>query len=67
MKQKDILKEKEYLTANELMLIIPNLTYLNAIKYINLARDKMQAKGYYVPITKPRVALTSVIREIFGF
>lgn len=65
--KKYLLKNKEYLTANDLMNIIPNLTYMNALKYINLAREKMEKEGFYVPITKPKVALTSVIKSIFGF
>lgn len=65
--KKDLLKNKEYLTANDLMNIIPNLTYMNALKYVNLAREKMEKEGFYVPITKPKVALTSVIKSMFGF
>lgn len=66
MKNANKLNEK-YLTAKDLMNIIPNLTYMNALKYINLAREKMEKEGFYVPITKPKVALTSVIKSIFGF
>lgn len=65
--KKNLLKNKEYLTANDLMNIIPNLTYMNALKYINLAQEKMMEEGFYVPVTKPKVALTSVIKSIFGF
>ena len=65
--KKNLMKNKDYLTANDLMDIIPNLTYMNALKYINLARKKMEEKGFYVPTTKPKVALTSVVKSIFGF
>lgn len=61
------LKNKDYLSANDLMEIIPNLTYDNAIKYINKAREIMKEENLYIPITRPKLALTSVIRKMFGF
>ena len=61
------LKNKDYLSANDLMEIIPNLTYDNAIKYINEARKIMEEKKLFIPITRTKVALTSVIRKMFGF
>lgn len=61
------LKKKDYLSATDLMEIIPNLTYLNALKYIKKAQEEMKNKNYYIPTTKPKVALTKVVRELFGF
>ena len=61
------LKKKDYLSAKDLMILIPNLTYDNAIKYINKAREEMQSKNLFIPITRPKVALTSIIRKMFGF
>lgn len=59
--------KKDYLSANDLMEIIPNLTYDNAIKYINKAREIMKEENLYIPITRPKLALTSVVRKMFGF
>lgn len=57
---------KYYLTAKDLQALIPNLTYDNAIKYINQARKIMEDRGYLIPITRPKVALTTIIYELLG-
>jgi hypothetical protein len=60
------IKEKDYLTAKDLMKLIPNLTYDNANRYINQAREIMKEKNYLIPIARPKVALTKIILEMFG-
>lgn len=60
------IKEKDYLTAKDLMKLIPNLTYDNANKYINQARKIMKEKNYLIPIARPKVALTKIVLEMFG-
>lgn len=62
---KEIL-EQQYLTAKDLMKIIPKLSYSMAIKYIENARHEMSEKGYFVPEGKTKVALTKVIKKKFG-
>lgn len=57
---------KYYITAKDLQKIIPNLTYDNAIKYINEARKIMKERGYLIPIARPKVALTKIINEMLG-
>lgn len=61
------IKSKDYITAKDLMQLIPNLTYSNAIKYINEIQNEMKEKGYCVPIARPKVALTKLIKKKFGF
>lgn len=61
------LKKKDYLSANDLIEIIPNLTYLNALNYIKKGQQEMKNRGFIVPTTKPKVALTKILRELFGF
>ena len=61
------IKNKDYLSANDLMSIIPNLTYDNAIKYINEARKEMEKQNLFIPVTRPKLALTKIIRKRFGF
>ena len=46
--------------------MIPNLTYDNAIKYINKAREVMKERNYLIPITRPKVALTKIVLEMLG-
>ena len=57
---------KYYLTAKDLQEIIPNLTYDNSIKIINEVRKIMKERNYFIPITKEKVALTSIVYEILG-
>ena len=61
------IKNKDYINANELMQLIPNLTYDNAIKYINEVREDMKNKGYCIPISRPKVALTKLVKKKFGW
>ena len=46
--------------------MIPNLTYDNAIKIINKARNIMEDKKYLIPIARPKVALTSIVLDMLG-
>jgi hypothetical protein len=57
---------KYYVTAKDLQEMIPNLTYDNAIKYINKAREVMKEKNYLIPITRPKVALKKIVDEMLG-
>lgn len=57
---------KPYVTAKDLQDIIPGLTYANAIKYINQAREIMKERNYLIPIARPKVALKSIVLEMFG-
>lgn len=57
---------KIYLTAKDLQELVPNLTYDNAIKIINKAREVMKEKNYLIPITRPKVALTKIVLEMLG-
>lgn len=62
---KEIL-EQQYLTAKDLMIIIPKLSYTRALKYIEDAREDMENKNYFVPEGKTKVALTKIIKKKFG-
>lgn len=57
---------KLYLTAKDLQKIVPNITYDNSIKIINKAREIMKQKNYYIPVARPKVALTSIVYEMLG-
>lgn len=57
---------KYYITSKDLMDMIPNLTYDNANKYINKAREIMEERNYLIPITRPKVALTEIVLEMLG-
>lgn len=59
--------EQQYLTAHDLMQIIPKLSYQRALKYIENAREEMKQKNYFVPDGRTKVALTKLIKKKFGF
>lgn len=63
---KDVLNQT-YITARDLMIIIPELKYQRALSYIAEARKEMEKKGYFVPDGQIKVALLKVIRKKFGF
>lgn len=58
--------KQNYYTAKDLQNIVPNLTYDNAIKYINQARKIMEEKNYLIPTTRPKVALVKIVNEMLG-
>ena len=55
-----------YLNVKDLKKMIPNITSDNARKIINQARKIMEERGYFIPITKEKVALTSIVYELLG-
>lgn len=61
------IKKKDYLSAQDLMQIIPNLKYDRARVYINEAREEMKKQNLFIPIVRPKVALTKIIKKKFGF
>lgn len=65
MEEKEILNQS-YITAKDLMIIIPKLSYVRALKYIDDFRKEMKEKGYFVPEGKTKVALTRLVKKKFG-
>lgn len=65
MDEKEILN-KSYITAKDLMIIIPKLSYVRALKYIEEFRVEMAEKGYFVPEGRTKVALTKLVKKKFG-
>lgn len=61
----DLLKEK-YLSAKDLMIIIPNLKLQQARYLINEIQEEMEEKKYFIPKVRPKVALTKLVKSKFG-
>ena len=57
---------KLYLNVKDLQKMIPNITSYHARQIINQARKIMEERNYFIPITKEKVALTSIVYEILG-
>lgn len=56
-----------YLSADDLLILMPHLSYSQALKMINEFREKMKAKKMYLPGGKTHLALTNLIRKECGF
>ena len=67
MSEEDKILSQYYLTAKDLMVIIPKLSYKRALQYIDDIRQEMKNEGYFVPEGRTKVALTKLIRKKFGF
>lgn len=55
-----------YLSAHDLTIIIPNLKIERARIYIQEAQKEMEKKGIFIPKSRPKVALTKIIKKKFG-
>lgn len=66
MKTPEEIKKQDYMNIKDLMILVPNLTYDRARIYINEVREEMKQKGYCIPITRPKVALTKLVKKKFG-
>lgn len=66
MKTKNEILEQLYLSASDLKILIPKLGLQQCRDYIDEARLEMQKKGYLVPKSKPRLALTKIVKKKLG-
>ena len=67
IKTKDEIFEQLYITADDLMILIPSLKYQRALNYIKEIQEEMVQKNYFVPVNKNKLALTKLVRKKFGF
>ncbi len=66
MKTKEEILDQLYISPSDLKILIPEIGIDRCRKYIKEFRDEMKAKGLFVPETKPRVALTKLVKEKLG-
>ncbi len=66
-KTKEQILEQLYITADDLQVLIPEISYSKALKYIKEAREEMEEKKYVIPGERPMLALTKLVRKKFGF
>lgn len=57
--------EKEYTNAKEIKKMT-GLGYQSSMKVINIVREKMKEKGFYIPQSRSKVALTWMIKKELG-
>lgn len=65
-KTNDEILKQYYLSAKDLTIIIPNLKIEKARVYINEIQSEMREKNIFVPESRPKVALTKLIKKKFG-
>lgn len=66
MKTQNEILNQLYLTASDLKLLIPKLGIQQCRDYIDEVRIEMQNKGYLVPQSKPKLALTKLLKKKLG-
>lgn len=62
---KEIL-DQQYMSANDLILVIPTMSYSTALDYIKRIRSKMSEENYFIPKGKTLIALTWMIKKDLG-
>lgn len=67
MKTKEEVLEQAYIDANDLRILIPKLNIVKCREFIEEIQQEMIEKKLYVPpSTKPRRALTKLVRKKLG-
>ena len=66
-KTKNEILNSDYLSAGDLKILIPGLNIKKARDYISDIQEEMRNKKIFIPETKPKVALTKLVRKKFGF
>lgn len=66
IKTKEEILDQPYVSPQDLKILVPTMGIDRCRNYITSIRAEMEQKGYYVPKTKPRLALTKMVRKKFG-
>lgn len=66
MKTKEEILNQLYLSPQDLKLLVPSLGLDLCRDFIDETRKEMQEKNYFVPMTKPKLALTKIVKKKLG-
>ena len=66
-KTKEEILSQLYVSAYDMQILNPMMSYARALNYIKEKREEMRRKGLYVPYGKTKVALTKLIKKDCGF
>lgn len=66
MKSKEEILNQLYLTAEDLITLIPEMKRQRALDIINEVRKEMQEKKYFIPISRKHLALTKLVKKKLG-
>lgn len=64
-KMKQEILSQDYMTAEDLKKLIPTMGRANCTKEIKKLIDELEAKGYYIPKTKPYIVPTEEVIKKF--
>ena len=65
-KTKEEVLEQPYMSPDDLKILMPSVGIKVCRNYINEIRYDMEQKGYYVPQSTPRLALTKMVKKKLG-
>ncbi len=65
-KTKEEILNQLYISSKDLKILIPTYGIDKCRTIIKEVRDEMHEKKYYVPISKPKLALTRLVRKKLG-
>ena len=60
--EKEKILEQVYVSPQDIKKLVPTLGMDLCRKFIDEARAEMTEKGYFVPETKPKIALTKIVK-----
>lgn len=63
---KEKILEQVYVSPQDIKKLVPTLGMDLCRKFIDQARAEMKEKNYYVPDTKPKLALTKIVKKMMG-
>lgn len=66
MKTQEEVLNQLYVTAKDLKILMPTVSLDKCSKYIEMIQAEMKEKNFFIPETKPRLALTKLVRKRFG-
>lgn len=66
MKTKEEILNQIYLTANDLQILIPEISYRKCIEIISEVQQEMREKNYFIPSERPKLALVKLVKKRFG-
>ncbi len=66
-KAKEEILDQLYISAYDLQVLIPSMSYAKALEYIEKKREEMKEKNMYIPDCRTKLALTKMIRKDCGF
>lgn len=66
LKDKDAILNQPYMSAKDLKMLMPTMGIDICRNFIDEIRAEMKEKKLFVPETKPRIALTKMVRKKTG-